>query len=104
MDKTKEVISFISESLKAEKFITDLQKAILDTWNESNNQSFDANSMLEKIFENGYNYQEIRTSTISKIIQYMTENKPFAEAELRELLSLQLDILISKELTLTYNR
>ncbi len=103
MNNINTLISFIAEALKAGRCITDLQKAIWDTWNEYHKQEFDIASALTQIFENAYNDQFIHAATISKIAQYITEKRPLAEAELKELLHIQCDILASKELGVNYH-
>ncbi len=103
MDKINTLISFIAAALKAGRYITDLQKAIWDTWNEYHKQPFDNESALIKIFENMKNHQEIYTASLAKMLQYIAEKRPVSESELKELLSLQFDILTCKELGETYN-
>ncbi len=103
MNNINTLISFIAKALKAGRYITDLQKSILDTWNEYHKQPFDNESALIKIFENIKNYQEIYAASLTKMLQYLSERRPVSEVELKELLHIQCDILASKELGENYH-
>ena len=91
-------IKTLIEYLKQKQFITDLEKDILDSWNELQKQPFDRQGIEKKIMENNEKYREIFVviSTTPGIIK-----KPFVQVtneDVRKNLIMQIEFLCAKEM------
>lgn len=91
-------IKTLIEYLKQKQFITELEKDILDSWNELLKQPFDRQEIEKKITENNAKYPEIfaAISITPGIIQ-----KPFVQVtdeEVRKNLIMQIEFLCAKEM------
>lgn len=61
--------SLLIEALRAKRYITPLEKDILDTWNELQKYPFDINSAERQVVSNDINHPKICLST-AIICQY----------------------------------
>lgn len=94
-------VKILIEYLKQKQFITDLEKDILDSWNELQKQPFDRHEIEKKITENNAKYPEIfvEISTTPGIT-----TKPFkqvTDGEVRENLLMQVELLCVKKINET---
>ena len=89
--------SFFIEYLKQKQYLTDLEKDILDTWNELQKNPFDRSAAQRQVLQNDAKYPEIflaiaaLPTTVSRPIERMTE------FDIRYNLENQLAALAAKE-------
>ena len=89
--------SFFIEYLKQKQYLTDLEKDILDTWNELQKNPFDRSAAQRQVLQNDAKYPEIflaiaaLPTTVSRPIEQMTE------PDIRYNLENQLAALATKE-------
>lgn len=94
-------VKILIEYLKQKQFITELEKDILDSWNELQKQPFDRKEIEKKITENNVKYPEIfvQISTTPGIT-----TKPFiqvTDGEVRKNLFMQVELLCVKKINKT---
>ena len=89
--------NFLIEYLRQKQYLTDLEKDILDTWNELQKNPFDRSAAQRQVLQNDAKYPEIflaiaaLPTTVSRPIERMTE------FDLRYNLENQLAALAAKE-------
>ena len=95
--------SIMIEMLKQKKYITPLEKDILDTWNELQKYPFDMNSAEQQVISNDINHPKIAAmvTAMPSTVQKPREN--ITETDLRYLLTMQLSGLIEKDRAVTRN-
>ena len=89
--------SFFIEYLKQKQYLTDLEKDILDTWNELQKSPFDRSSAQLQIMQNNAKHPEILAAI--KALP-TTETRPFEQAtdsDIRYNLEKQFAALAAKE-------
>lgn len=92
-----DTVNIVIEMLKTKKYITQLEKDILDTWHELQKQPFDMVSARLQSFYNERKYPQIAAVVAALPC---TVQKPSAEltaTDLRYVLTMQLSGLIAKE-------
>lgn len=89
--------SLLIAYLRQKQYITDLEKDILDTWNELQKNPFDRSAAQKQVLQNDAKYPEIffaiksMPTTVSRPIEQMTE------FDIRYNLENQLAALAAKE-------
>lgn len=89
--------SFLIEYLKQKQYLTDLEKDILDTWNELQKNPFDRSAAQKQVVQNNAKHPEIFV-VIAALPA--TETRPFEQAtdsDIRYNLEKQLAALAAKE-------
>lgn len=89
--------SFLIEYLKQKQYLTDLEKDILDTWNELQKNSFDRSAAQKQVIQNNAKHPEIFVAIAALPA---TETRPFEQAtdsDIRYNLEKQLAALAAKE-------
>ncbi len=89
--------SFLIEYLKQKQYLTDLEKDILDTWNELQKNSFDRSAAQKQVIQNNAKHPEIFVAIAALPA---TETRPFEQAtdsDIRYNLENQLAALAAKE-------
>ena len=89
--------SFLIEYLKQKQYLTDLEKDILDTWNELQKNPFDRSAAQKQVVQNNAKHPEILAAI--KALP-ATETRPFEQAtdsDIRYNLEKQLAALAAKE-------
>lgn len=89
--------SFLIEYLKQEQYLTDLEKDILDTWNELQKNPFDRSAAQKQVIQNNAKHPEIFVAIAALPA---TETRPFEQAtdsDIRYNLEKQLAALAAKE-------
>ena len=99
MDATSVMI----EMLRQEKYITPLEKDILDTWNELQKYPFDMNSAERQVISNDINHPKIAAVVTAMPTTVQKPREQITETDLRYLLTMQLSGLIEKEREATQN-
>ena len=91
------------EMLKQKKYITPLEKDILDTWNELQKYPFDMNSAERQVISNDINHPKIAAVVTAMPTTVPKPREQITETDLRYLLTMQLSGLIEKEREETWN-
>ena len=91
------------EMLKQKKYITPLEKDILDTWNELQKYPFNMNSAERQVISNDINHPKIAALVTAMPTTVPKPREQITETELRYLLTMQLSGLIEKEREATRN-
>ena len=89
--------SFLIEYLKQKQYLTDLEKDILDTWNELQKNPFDRSAAQKQVVQNNAKHPEIFVAIAALPA---TETRPFEQAtdsDIRYNLEKQLAALAAKE-------
>lgn len=89
--------SFLIEYLRQKQYLTDLEKDILDTWNELQKNPFDRSAAQKQVIQNNAKHPEIFVAIAALPA---TETRPFEEAtdsDIRYNLEKQLAALAAKE-------
>ena len=89
--------SFFIEYLKQKQYLTDLEKDILDTWNELQKNPFDRSAAQKQVVQNNAKHPEIFVAIAALPA---TETRPFEQAtdsDIRYNLEKQLAALAAKE-------
>ena len=89
--------SFFIEYLKQKQYLTDLEKDILDTWNELQKNPFDRSAAQKQVIQNNAKHPEIFVAIAALPA---TETRPFEQAtdsDIRYNLEKQLAALAAKE-------
>ena len=89
--------SFFIEYLKQKQYLTDLEKDILDTWNELQKNPFDRSAAQKQVIQNNAKHPEIFVAIAALPA---TETRPFeqaTESDIRYNLENQLAALAAKE-------
>ena len=89
--------SFLIEYLKQKQYLTDLEKDILDTWNELQKNPFDRSAAQKQVIQNNSKHPEIFVAIAALPA---TETRPFEQAtdsDIRYNLEKQLAALAAKE-------
>lgn len=89
--------SFLIEYLKQKQYLTDLEKDILDTWNELQKNPFDRSAAQKQVVQNNAKHPEIFVAIAALPA---TETPPFEQAtdsDIRYNLEKQLAALAAKE-------
>ena len=89
--------SFLIEYLKQKQYLTDLEKDILDTWNELQKNPFDRSAAQKQVIQNNAKHPEIFVAIAALPA---TETRPFDQAtdsDIRYNLEKQLAALAAKE-------
>lgn len=88
---------FLIEYLKQKQYLTDLEKDILDTWNELQKNPFDRSAAQKQVVQNNAKHPEIFVAIAALPA---TETRPFEQAtdsDIRYNLEKQLAALAAKE-------
>ena len=91
------------EMLKQKKYITPLEKDILDTWNELQKYPFNMNSAERQVISNDINHPKIAALVTAMPTTVPKPREQITETDLRYLLTMQLSGLIEKEREATRN-
>ena len=91
------------EMLKQKKYITPLEKDILDTWNELQKYPFNMNSAERQVISNDINQPKIAALVTAMPSTVPKPREQITETDLRYLLTMQLSGLIEKEREATRN-
>ena len=91
------------EMLKQKKYITPLEKDILDTWNELQKYPFDMNSAERQVISNDINHPKVAIMVTAMPTTIPKPREQITETDLRYLLTMQLSGLIEKEREATQN-
>ena len=89
--------SFFIEYLKQKQYLTDLEKDILDTWNELQKNPFDRSAAQKQVVQNNAKHPEIFVAIAALPA---TETRPFEQAtdsDIRYNLEKQFAALAAKE-------
>ena len=89
--------SFLIEYLKQKQYLTDLEKDILDTWNELQKNPFDRSAAQKQVIQNNAKHPGIFVAIAALPA---TETRPFEQAtdsDIRYNLEKQLAALAAKE-------
>ena len=89
--------SFLIEKKKKKQYLTDLEKDILDTWNELQKNPFDRSAAQKQVVQNNAKHPEIFVAIAALPA---TETRPFEQAtdsDIRYNLEKQLAALAAKE-------
>ena len=89
--------SFLIEYLKQKQYLTDLEKDILDTWNELQKNPIDRFAAQKQVMQNNAKHPEIFAAIAALPA---TETRPFeqaTESDIRYNLEKQLAALAAKE-------
>ena len=95
--------SIMIEMLKQKKYITPLEKDILDTWNELQKYPFDMDSAEHQIISNDINHPKVAGMVTAMPTTVPKPREQITETDLRYLLTMQLSGLIEKEREETRN-
>ena len=95
--------SIMIEMLKQKKYITPLEKDILDTWNELQKYPFDMDSAEHQIISNDINHPKVAAMVTAMPTTVPKPREQITETDLRYLLTMQLSGLIEKEREETWN-
>ena len=95
--------SIMIEMLKQKKYITPLEKDILDTWNELQKYPFDMDSAEHQIISNDINRPKVAAMVTAMPTTVPKPREQITETDLRYLLTMQLSGLIEKEREETRN-
>lgn len=95
--------SIMIEMLKQKKYITPLEKDILDTWNELQKYPFDMDSAEYQIISNDINHPKVAAMVTAMPTTVPKPREQITETDLRYLLTMQLSGLIEKEREETRN-
>ena len=95
--------SIMIEMLKQKKYITPLEKDILDTWNELQKYPFDMDSAEHQIISNDINHPKVAAMVTAMSTTVPNPRDQITETDLRYLLTMQLSGLIEKEREETRN-
>ena len=95
--------SIMIEMLKQKKYITPLEKDILDTWNELQKYPFDMDSAEHQIISNDINHPKVAAMVKAMPTTVPKPREQITETDLRYLLTMQLSGLIEKEREETRN-
>ena len=95
--------SIMIEMLKQKKYITPLEKDILDTWNELQKYPFDMDSAEHQIISNVINHPKVAAMVTAMPTTVPKPREQITETDLRYLLTMQLSGLIEKEREETRN-
>ena len=91
-------ISILIEFLRAKHEITELQKDILDTWNEYQKNPIDEVSAKHQISSNNGNHKEIFAKITALPTTISKPSERIDETDLSYILSRQLIFLVEKEM------
>ena len=89
--------SFLIEYFRQKQYLTDLEKDILDTWNELQKNPIDRSAAQKKVIQNNAKHPEIFVAIAALPA---TETRPFEQAtdsDIRYNLEKQLAALAAKE-------
>lgn len=89
--------SFLIEYFRQKQYLTDLEKDILDTWNELQKNPFDRSAAQKQVIQNNAKHPEIFVAIAALPA---TETRPFEQAtdsDIRYNLENQLAALAAKE-------
>lgn len=89
--------SLLIDALRAKRYITPLDKDILDTWNELQKYPFDMNSAERQVVSNDINHPKIAAMVTAMPTTVPKPREQITETDLRYLLTMQLSGLIEKE-------
>ena len=95
--------SIMIEMLKQKKYITPLEKDILDTWNELQKYPLDMDSAEHQIISNDINHPKVAAMVTAMPTTVPKPREQITETDLRYLLTMQLSGLIEKEREETRN-
>lgn len=95
--------SIMIEMLKQKKYITPLEKDILDTWNELQKYPFDMDLAEHQIISNDINHPKVAAMVTAMPTTVPKPREQITETDLRYLLTMQLSGLIEKEREATRN-
>jgi hypothetical protein len=91
-------IGVLIANLRAKKYITPLEKDILDTGNELNKVPFDMRSSLWQILSNEANHPDIFVAVSALPTTVQKPREQVTEADRRYILTKQLEFLAQKEM------
>lgn len=88
--------SALIEYLKQKQYITDLEKDILDTWDELQKDPFDRKSAEQQVLSNDANYRDIAAMVTVLPTTVPKPREQITETDLRYNLTMQLAALVAK--------
>lgn len=91
-------IKVLIEYLKQKQFITELEKDILDSWNELQKQPFDRQETEKKIIENNTRYPEVFVAISATPGTIRTPLVQLTNEDVRNNLIMQIELLCAKEI------
>ncbi len=89
--------SLLIAYLRQKQYIADLEKDILDTWNELQKTPFDYRSAQMQVMKNGAKYPTVSTEIAALPTTMPKPIEQFTEADIRYNLTMQLVALAAKE-------
>ena len=89
--------SFFIEYLKQKQYLTDLEKDILDTWNELQKNPIDCSAAQRQVLQNDAKYLEIFFAIKSMPTTVLRPIEQMTESDIRYNLENQLAALAAKE-------
>ena len=89
--------SLLIAYLRQKQYITDLEKDILDTWNELQKTPFDYRSTQMQVMKNDAKYPTVSTEIAALLTTVPKPIEQFTEADIRYNLTMQLVALAAKE-------
>ena len=89
--------SFLIEYLKQKQYLTDLEKDILDTWNELQKNPFDRSAAQKQVVQNNAKHPEIFVAIAALPTTVVRPFDQVTESDIRYNLGKQLEALAVKE-------
>lgn len=89
--------SFLIEYLKQKQYLTDLEKDILDTWNELQKNPFDRSAAQKQVVQNNAKHPEIFVAIKALPTTVVRPFDQVTESDIRYNLGKQLEALAVKE-------
>lgn len=89
--------SFLIACLRQKQYITDLEKDILDTWDELQKSPFDMDSAERQVLSNDANYRDIAAVVTTLPTTAKKPREQITETDLRYNLTMQFVALAAKE-------
>lgn len=89
--------SLLIAYLRQKQYIADLEKDILDTWNELQKTPFDYRSAQMQVMKNGAKYPTVSTEIAALPTTMPKPIEQFTEVDIRYNLTMQLVALAAKE-------
>ena len=91
-----QVFSVLVSVLRAQNHINDLEKDIIDTWNELNKNPFDLESAKRQEFHNRITYPDIQLAIMDMPTTVVKKSDQLDMNDLVYILDCQLGLLIAK--------
>ena len=95
-DKTRQKFAFFVDILRSQNCISDLDKDILDTWNELNKNPFDMDSARIQELHNRVAYPDVYAAVLLKPTTVVKNYDQANQSDLIYSLTCQLEFLLTK--------